>query len=305
MKFKKLASITSVIIALALGYYYEQSNTQPTTPTTNTSSVQSANSQQASQNQTTVTSSYATLAAQDFKSGDAAYLPVNHNQSTLNINDWQTEKIVYGSLDQLNRTTTATGYLSNKNLGRSEGRASQQWRPTGWHNQPVTINGRRITPQNRGHLLAYTITFNFDQNGRYQPGLDGSIDNPLNLATQSEYSNQKTMQIFEEKVRTALATKQKAIYQVTTVFRGNELMPRGYWVQAISSDGSLNFNSYVWNVEPGLRFDYATGRSTIDPTMTVSGATSQNRSATTKRYLKQSHSLLKDVTKVLQSKNQS
>lgn len=162
-----------------------------------------------------------------------------------------------------------TAYLAKRNLGKSEGRTRQIWNPTGWHNQPVNIDGHRITPQNRGHLIAYTLTFNFDQDGNYEHGQPGSLDNPLNLATQSEYSNQKTMQIFEERVRNALSENKKVIYRVQTVFRGNELMPRGYWVQAISTDGILNFNDYVWNIEPGVSFDYATGRYSIDSKVQV------------------------------------
>ena len=138
--------------------------------------------------------------------------------------------------------------MSDKNLGRSESRSEQTWQPTGWHNQPVNINGRRIFPQNRGHLIAYTITFNFDQDGHYSPGQLGSLNNPKNLATQTEFSNQKTMQIFEEKIRNALAQHKQIIYQVTPVSQGNELMPRGYWSQAISIGGNLNFNVYIWNI---------------------------------------------------------
>lgn len=90
------------------------------------------------------------------------------------------------------------------------------------------------------------------------------------------------MQIYEDQVRTALEQGKKVIYRVTTVFRGNELMPRGYWSQAVSTDGSVNFNVYIWNVEPGVSFDYATGRGKADSTMQVAGAdkvsSSQNTS---------------------------
>ncbi|KRL61349.1 DNA/RNA non-specific endonuclease [Latilactobacillus fuchuensis] len=291
MKFKKLASAATIVAALAVGYHYGQAN-----PTTNQASQRTSTSSTTTSKN--IAPEYSTLAARDFKSGDAAYLPVNDGKSTLSIANWQTEKIDYGALDALNRTTTVTGYLSNRNLGKSEGRSSQNWQPTGWHNQPVTINGRRMTPQNRGHLLAYTITFNFDQNGHYQQGTEGSLDNPLNLATQSEYSNQKTMQIFEEKVRDALAARQKVIYQVTTVFRGNELMPRGYWVQAISSDGSLNFNDYVWNIEPGLQFDYATGRSSSDATTKVSGFSTNEIVEKAKQSIKQPQKIIQSITDV-------
>lgn len=213
---------------------------------------------------------YDSLANSNFVSGSNAVIKVNNDKSTLNPSDWKTEKIVYGNLDNLNRTTTDIAYLSSKNLGKSQGRDPQVWKPTGWNNQPKTVNGKRVFPQNRGHLLAYTLTFNFDQNGNYSQGHEGSLDNPKNLATQTAYSNQKPMQFdSEDLVRNALEQGKKVIYKVTTVFRNDEKMPRGYWVQAISTDGTLNFNRYIYNVQPGISFDYSTGKSSVDSNMIV------------------------------------
>jgi len=225
---------------------------------------------------------YASLAKQTYQSGGAAAIKVNSGKSTLKSSLWKKSKIDYGNLDSLNRTTTDTAYLSKANLGRSAGRAAQNWSPTGWHNQPITVNGKRVYPQNRGHLIAYTISFNLTQDGQYRSGEDGSLDNPKNLATQTAYSNQRTMQIYEDQVRTALEQGKKVIYRVTTVFRGNELMPRGYWSQAVSTDGSVNFNVYIWNVEPGVSFDYATGRGKADSNMQVAGADKVTSTANTK-----------------------
>lgn len=279
MKTKKIRRTILTIAILAVGYLGGRNNVlQNVFPAT-------VATEQPAKQTPPVSPDYQAIADQDFKSGSAAYLPINNDQSQLTATDWQGEKIVYGQLDQLNRTTSVTAYLSKRNLGKSEGRTRQIWNPTGWHNQPLIVNDRRITPQNRGHLIAYTLTFNFDQNGNFQAGQPGSLDNPLNLATQSAYSNQKTMQIFEEKVRTALEANKKVIYKVMTVFRGNELMPRGYWVQAISTDGTLNFNDYVWNVEPGVAFDYMTGRSHLDASMQVKDG--QNIVDRTKQQVKQ------------------
>ncbi|EEI24344.1 hypothetical protein C5L34_002538 [Lentilactobacillus hilgardii] len=46
-------------------------------------------------------------------------------------------------------------------------------------------------------------------------------------------------------------------------------MARGIHLEAISTDRSLDFNVYLFNVQPNVKFDYATGRSTIDRTMKV------------------------------------
>ncbi|BBA82542.1 DNA-entry nuclease [Lactiplantibacillus plantarum] len=218
---------------------------------TDTTSSTTSQQSESSRNQTTSTTgntqqTYKQLAKMTYQSGSAAAIKVNSGKSTLAASQWKNSKIDYGNLDSLNRTTTDTAYLSKANLGRSEGRTAQTWSPTGWHNQPLTVNGKRVYPQNRGHLIAYTLSFNLTSNGQYRAGEDGSLDNPKNLATQTAYSNQKTMQIYEDQVRTALEQGKKVIYRVTTVFRGNELMPRGYWSQAVSTDGSVNFNVYIW-----------------------------------------------------------
>lgn len=281
MKFKKLvwvAGLMALLTGCSAGNTSSQSTSSTDTASTATQVATSSQDTSASQTSSQAVSSsaatnttndvnqdmYQQLANTDFNSGDNVILEVNQNKSTLNPNTWQQEKIDYGNLDNLNRTTTDTAYLSRQNLGRSAGREGQRWQPTGWHNQPKYINGKRLYPQNRGHLLAYTITFNFDDEGRYQSGLSGSIDNPKNLATQTDFSNKNPMQDYEEQVRDGLQAGKKIIYQVTTVFRGDELMCRGYWVQAISTDGTVNFNAYVFNVEPNVVFNYSTGYSNVN-----------------------------------------
>ncbi|EIW2162772.1 TPA: DNA/RNA non-specific endonuclease [Enterococcus faecalis] len=210
---------------------------------------------------------YDQLANLDFQSGGNAILNVNNGQSMLNIDNWKENKVIYGELDPLNRTTFVTAYLDKKNLGRSEGRERQVWKPTGWHQKKV--DGKEI--YNRGHLLAYTSSFNFDMDGNYKEGEIGSQDNPKNLATQTAFSNQKVQTYYEKLVRDAQKIKgNKVIYQIVTVFRGKELMPRGYWLQAIDSAGTLNFNVYEYNVQPNVVFNYEDGTSKIERTMKVS-----------------------------------
>ena len=180
-------------------------------------------------------------------------VPVNNNQSTLNW-DWETNKIVYSPLDNLNRAGKAVAYLSKVNYGKSEGREGQQWQPTGWNNQKRN--------QDRGHLIAYTLSFNFDNDGNFQQGELGSIDNPKNLFTQTSQSNRGAMQNYEEIVREAIKQDKKVIYEVTPIFKNDELMARGVHLQAISEDKSVNFNTYIFNIDDDYNFDYATGRST-------------------------------------------
>jgi len=205
-----------------------------------------------------------------YKSGENPVKILNDDKpSSIKETDFDKSHIKYGGLDNLNRTKTAIAFLTRNNLGRSNTRTEQVWRPTGWHNEPKYVGGTRVIPQNRGHLIAYTMTFNLNKSGQAQQGELGSIDNPYNLFTQTEFSNQKTMTQVEQMVRDALAQNKKVIYKVTPIFRGQELMARGVWVQALSTDGSLKFNRYLWNVQDKVKFDYATGRSKVDHDLKV------------------------------------
>ncbi|WP_429971037.1 DNA/RNA non-specific endonuclease [Fructilactobacillus sp. Tb1] len=216
------------------------------------------------------TGTYTELASENYQSGSQAYDILNSDQpETVKASDYTSNKIDYSNLDNLNRAGTATAYLTKNNLGKSNGRAPQVFKPTGWFNQPKQVNGERVFPVNRGHLIAYTCTFNLNSNGQYASGDKGSIDNPKNLITQSAFSNQKVMQITEEMVRDALSENKKVIYQVTPVYQGMDLMAKGVWVEATSTDGTMHFNRYLYNVQPGIAFNYATGRSTVDTSMTV------------------------------------
>lgn len=46
-------------------------------------------------------------------------------------------------------------------------------------------------------------------------------------------------------------------------------MARGINLQAISTDGSLDFNVYLFNVQPGFVYNYNDGRAKIDRQMIV------------------------------------
>lgn len=210
---------------------------------------------------------YDKLAELNFKSGSAAYVTVNNNRSTLIKNAWRVNRIIYADLDQLNRTSHSnTAFLQKRNVASDELRVQQFVQPTGWHYN--RRNGEQI--YNRGHLIAYSVSAGIDQAGNYSSrNTSGDQNNPKNLFTQTAFSNQKVQTIFEGQVRRALRQNKRVIYQATPIFRDNELMARGINLQAVSTDGSLEFNVYLFNVQPGFTFDYATGRAKVDHELQV------------------------------------
>ncbi|GFZ26775.1 DNA/RNA non-specific endonuclease [Lactobacillus corticis] len=212
-------------------------------------------------------SDYQKLAKLNFKSGSQAFVYVNNNHSTLIKHAWKVNKVIYANLDKLNRTSSSnTAFLEKRNVANDSLRVRQYVEPTGWHS-----NHGRNQIYNRGHLIAYSVSAGIDQDGQYNPNnQSGDQNNPKNLFTQSAYSNQKIQTIFEAKVRTALRQGKKVIYQATPIFRGSELMARGINLQAVSTDGKLDFNVYLYNVQPGYSFNYANGRAKRDASVKVS-----------------------------------
>ncbi|GAA6237336.1 DNA/RNA non-specific endonuclease [Apilactobacillus micheneri] len=203
----------------------------------------------------------------EYKSGDQAYIEINHNKANLKTTDWKYNHVVYADLDNMNRTSVGNiAYLEHRNLANGSLRSTQRVEPTAWHQK--FVNGSAII--NRGHEIAYSVSGGISLDGSYKPGLkSGDQNNIKNLFTQSAFSNQKVQTIYETKVRDALKEGKKVIYKVTPIFKGDNLMASGVHMQALSTDETLNFNVYLYNVQPGVQFDYATGRSKVDKSMNV------------------------------------
>jgi len=275
---KRILSL--LLVQLLLSGCSTSATNETKSESSNVSTTERKTDVKTEKNQNVTSGSVKDMSNWTYTSGEEPVKVINNDQpTTIKAEDFTKAHIDYASLDSLNRTGTATAYLTKGNLGRSKSRTEQVWKPTGWHNEPVNVNGSRVIPQNRGHLIAYTMTFNLNDSGKEEQGHLGSINNPYNLFTQTAFSNQKTMTETEQMVRTALAQNKKVIYQVTPIFRGNELMARGVWVQALSMDGTMKFNKYLWNVQSGMQFDYATGRSKSDSSFEVPGDDGQTQKA--------------------------
>lgn len=262
--------IIAIVIIIWGGWFKLQSSNH-----TSNQSQEPSSSQQVVNKATTANTNYGGLSSDyyqklanlDFKSGDKAYVYVNNNKSTLIKNAWKVNKVIYSNLDNLNRTSHSnTAFLEPRNVANDSLRVRQFINPTAWHSNRE--NGTQI--YNRGHLIAYSISAGIDQDGNYNPNnQSGDQNNPKNLFTQTAFSNQKIQTIFEGKVRNSLKQGNKIIFQATPIFRGNELMARGINLQAISLNNNLNFNVYLFNVQPDYVFDYNNGRAKIDRNMVV------------------------------------
>ena len=237
---------------------------QPTSSTQSNPSNAKSNSTSDNKN-TSDTVKY--LASLNYQSNSNPIVQVNNGQSTLNINDWHNDHVQYSTLDHLNRTSSpAIAYLNSQNVANDSLRIRQTVEPTGWH-QKFNSNHQAIL--NRGHIIAYSLSKGINMEGQYSPSDEsGDQNNPRNLFTQTAFCNQELQTIYETKVRNALKQGAKVVYRVQPIFAGNDLMAKGVWMQAVGTNG-LNFNVYLYNVQPGYQFNYADGTSVVDNNMQV------------------------------------
>jgi len=188
---------------------------------------------------------------------DVVYLDV----MTIRPEDWEYERLDIGGHDDLDRTLPIIAFLSERNLGTSAERERQTHNPTGWQQNQLEVDGTGVWVKNRGHLIAYTFTFNFNVEGDFVYGYLGSENDPANLFTQTAHSNQSIMTRYEQEIRSVLAAGGEVVFKSAPVFRDDELMARGIWLQAVSTCDELMFSVFIFNEQPGVVIDHETGEN--------------------------------------------
>ena len=159
----------------------------------------------------------------------------------------------YEPLDELGRCGTCEASLSADTMPTQERGSIAHIKPTGWHNAKYDfIPGKYI--YNRCHLIGYQLT--------------AENDNPKNIIAGTRYMNIEGMLPFENMVADYVKeTGNHVMYRVTPIFEGDELVARGVQMEAYSVEDEgeeLSFNVYVYNVQPGVAINYATGESKED-----------------------------------------
>ena len=93
--------------------------------------------------------------------------------------------------------------------------------------------------------------------------LSGDQGDRRNLITGTRYLNVEGMLPFENKVTQYIRkTKHHVLYRVTPIYKGNNLLAHGVLIETQSiEDNNLQFCVYCYNVQPGIKIDYATGKA--------------------------------------------
>lgn len=170
------------------------------------------------------------------------------SQSELSASEYEH----YGDLDHLGRCTTAVSCIGVSLMPTEERGNIGSIKPSGWHTVKYDcVSGKYL--YNRCHLIGYQLT--------------GENANEKNLITGTRYLNTEGMLPFENMVADYIKeTNNHVMYRVTPIFVGEELLSRGVLMEAYSVEDSgegICFNVFVYNVQPYVAIDYATGESRL------------------------------------------
>lgn len=181
------------------------------------------------------------------------YIEINGNEPEFTEEDFSEDSFeIYSELDSLGRCGTAYANVGTDLMPTEKRGSIGQVKPSGWQTVKYDIvDGKYL--YNRCHLIGYQLS--------------GENANKENLITGTRYMNVEGMLPFENMVADYVKeTDHHVLYRVTPVFDGNDLVAQGVHMEAYSvedqGDG-ISYNVYVYNVQPGISIDYATGESEL------------------------------------------
>ena len=183
--------------------------------------------------------------------GSSPYVVINNNIPEFDDEDFTTECFEnYSELDSLGRCGVAYANVGIETMPTEERGSISNVKPTGWQNVKYdNVDGKYL--YNRCHLIGFQLT--------------AENANEKNLITGTRYLNVQGMLPFENEVAEYVKENNNhVLYRVTPVFKENNLVASGVQMEAESvedkGDGVL-FNVYVYNNQPAIEIDYATGIS--------------------------------------------
>lgn len=158
----------------------------------------------------------------------------------------------FSKLDQLGRPGQANAVLTPKMQPSGARTSISSVTPPGWKGNNVKVklhSGANRYFYDRSHLIGYQ--------------LGGVNAEPTNLVTGAREFNAPNMLQYENVTDGAIEAGHSIRYQVTPIYKDNEIVPRGVQMRGYSIDdsgASVNFNVFIYNVNVGYNIDYNTGK---------------------------------------------
>ena len=179
------------------------------------------------------------------------YVVINDNQPEFEEGDLTTDSYeYYSAMDDLGRCGYTMACIGTDMMPTEDRQSISHVKPSGWvQTQYDFVDGKSL--YNRCHLIGFQLT--------------GENDNERNLITGTRYMNVEGMLPFENLVADYIKqTDNHVLYRVTPVYDGENLVARGVQLEGWSVEdqgAGVCFNVYVYNHQPGVVIDYATGQS--------------------------------------------
>lgn len=156
----------------------------------------------------------------------------------------------YSKLDGLGRCGVAYANICKELMPTEKRGEIGKVKPSGWHTVKYdVVDGKYL--YNRCHLIGYQLA--------------GENANEKNLITGTRYLNVEGMLPFEDQVAEYVKeSNHHVLYRVTPVYEGDNPVAEGVQMEAYSVEDKgtgVCFNVFVYNVQPGVSIDYATGES--------------------------------------------
>lgn len=187
------------------------------------------------------------------------YVAINGNQPEFAEKEYTVEAYEhYGDLDHLGRCTQVMACVGVELMPTEDRESISSVKPTGWvQEQYDIVDGGSL--YNRCHLIGFQLT--------------GENANEQNLITGTRYMNVEGMLPFENMIADYVRyTNNHVLYRVTPIYDGVNLVARGVQLEALSMEDrgdGICFHVYVYNNQPGIEIDYATGESRLSDATTT------------------------------------
>ena len=181
----------------------------------------------------------------------ALCININHGEPGFTAQDETRGTFMrFSDLDFEGRCGTAFARIGPDTVSNEKRGDISQVHPSGWVQRKYSFVDDGML-YNRSHLIAHQLC--------------GENANEKNLITGTRTFNAVGMLYYEELVGDYVrSTGNHVLYRVTPLFAANDLVARGVQMEAKSIEDNgeaVQFNVFVYNVEPGVAIDYVTGES--------------------------------------------